>query len=65
MKNPHAVALGKKGGAAGRGAAKTRSRAHYVKIAKASVKARRAKRLEFWQNQARDAVRKSTNSRGS
>ena len=40
----HLAALGKKGGEAGKGDAKRRSPAHYKRIAKLAVEARRAKR---------------------
>jgi len=40
----HLAALGKKGGEAGKGDAKRRSPAHYKRIAKLAVEARRTKR---------------------
>ena len=38
MKNPHAVAMGRIGGKAGRGDKKRRSKAHYARMVKARLK---------------------------
>ena len=43
MNKRNQARYGKIGGKAGRGDSKRRNRAHYIKIAKASVKARRLK----------------------
>lgn len=44
-KNPHAVALGKRGGMSGKGVAKRRDPAHYLAMAEASALVRRNKAI--------------------